>query len=363
MDDVLFDSSVRATVFRERYSRRVYSQLIRLLEDAEVSTIAKIERRLKGLTDRERSSFIAGNVTTKRLQEIVDQIRELAKTVRQTVNSELNISIKELVEAELGFSRELLSGVGIEAAIGSGISVTQAVNSIRSQPFSGRYLREYVKDFEPNVRKQMLQALRIGFVTGETTPNIARDLRDTFDITHRAASTLTRTALTHFAANSYIETYKALGIREIRYTSVLDGRTSSYCRGMSNRVFKIDSRHPTIPAHPNCRSVWTPVIPGEDESELVQPFVRDKRPVSKIPKSERDEKIGQVRGGLSYDEWLRRQPVSFQKEVLTGVQYRLFRKGKKLDKFIDMRSQTAYTSAELQKKYANILSDGKRAGN
>jgi hypothetical protein len=48
-----------------------------------------------------------------------------------------------------------------------------------------------------------------------------------------------------------------------------------------------------------------------------------------------DANIGQVPARTNYDDWLRKQPKSFQAEVLGPGRAKLFREGMKLDKFVD----------------------------
>ena len=49
------------------------------------------------------------------------------------------------------------------------------------------------------------------------------------------------------------------------------------------------------------------------------------------------EAIGQVPQDVNYDTWLRRQPTTFQNEVLGVQKGKAFRKGLQMDQFIDRR--------------------------
>jgi hypothetical protein len=57
----------------------------------------------------------------------------------------------------------------------------------------------------------------------------------------------------------------------------------------------------------------------------LRPFVRDTRPVRKIPKGQRAGKIGQVSADVNYSAWLAAQPPSFQDAVLGPRRGAIFR--------------------------------------
>lgn len=62
------------------------------------------------------------------------------------------------------------------------------------------------------------------------------------------------------------------------------------------------------------------------------------------------ENVGTVPSLTSYDTWLRKQPTAFQNEVLGIRKARAFRKGLKLDKFID-RKGNELTLVQLKEKF------------
>lgn len=113
----------------------------------------------------------------------------------------------------------------------------------------------------------------------------------------------------------------------------------------------------------NCRSATVPVTKsweelgfGPDLPETLppgvrlRPFVRDTRPVARIPKAERVGRIGQVRAEVHYSEWLAAQPPNFQDTVLGPKRGAIFRANPGMDLAKLMR--TTYeplTLAELAK--------------
>src|SRR3546814_10812384 len=80
-------------------------------------------------------------------------------------------------------------------------------------------------------------------------------------------------------------------ITEYRWVSTLDGRTTSQCRSLDGKVFTI-GKGPRPPIHMNCRSTTVAIIPGlENLSDILTRASQD----------------GQVKGSLTYYEWLKTQ--------------------------------------------------------
>ena len=152
----------------------------------------------------------------------------------------------------------------------------------------------------------------------------------------------------------------------LRYTAILDNRTTQICQHHDGNIYKIDDKRFIPPLHWNCRSVLVPTI---------------------IPKSKMDASTSKrfIRSGLArlspkqvgyfdgippavedYDTWLRRQPFDVQLQHLNGDENRLalFQSGKiKLGSFTNAQGKDvdidklrrlntrAVSQPLLQKKY------------
>lgn len=95
------------------------------------------------------------------------------------------------------------------------------------------------------------------------------------------------------------------------WVSVLDSITSQICRSLDGRLFAF-GKGPLPPAHPNCRSTIVADIPDR--------FSRSKR-------DNRPSASGPVPAGMTYYEWLKKQPEPFQNDALGVTRAELFRKG------------------------------------
>src|SRR5690606_14033941 len=104
-------------------------------------------------------------------------------------------------------------------------------------------------------------AIRLGVAQGQTVLQVVQAIRGTraqrygdgiLAVTSRHAETVVRTAVAHVGTVARSETYarNADIIKGEQWSSTLDQRTSSVCRSLDGRVFKL-GEGPMPPAHPN----------------------------------------------------------------------------------------------------------------
>lgn len=135
-------------------------------------------------------------------------------------------------------------------------------------------------------------------------------------------------------------------IKGYQWVSIMDSRTSTFCRWADGKVWNYDTNSGSLtapyepPSHPNCRSSTTPIFYSYKELGLGSEY-KDDFP-SQPPKQ------------ITYYEWLNRQPVKIQKEVLGPTRYTMWKKdGVTPDKFYNNRGKYL-TLTELQKKNIDI---------
>jgi uncharacterized protein with gpF-like domain len=139
-----------------------------------------------------------------------------------------------------------------------------------------------------------------------------------------------------------------LGFEYVKYVSVIDGRSTKGCAALDQTVWK--KGDPNIvypPRHYNCRAI----LIGVDKDGRIdgkRPFVESDKPVSKIPKDQRDGIIGQIDANKSFPEFFKTASASFQKEWLGETRYKLYKQGNyPISKFVDPLGND-YTIAELR---------------
>lgn len=201
-------------------------------------------------------------------------------------------------------------------------AVFSAPLSVRG-PDGGKLLEPFIKDWHKAEQDAITGAIRQGFFEGQTNAQIVQKIRGTkanqyrdgiLQTTTRHAEAITRTAIQHVAVAARIETMKANQdiCKGVRWISTLDSRTSAPCRTLDGQVFDFD-KGPRPPLHINCRST---VI---DELSDEYDWLSEGRTRSSLD--------GPVDSEESYYEWLKRQPVQFQNDVIGVKRAKLLRDG------------------------------------
>lgn len=345
------DAVLQSAHEREAYAKGTATRILNFLLDLEEDTAAKLAARIERLSERDKTNFIAGRsrgqYSTDRLQRLLDSIREASAEWGRITQENVNISAKELVAAELQLQGQVLALQGI---VGEGLSIQSVVGAVYAQPLMARPLREYFKDQEASVRRTITDSIRRSFVAGETTEQAVRSLMGTKALKfedgdikkHRdGVRMLVRTSFTHISNVTTQQTFKALGVKRWRFLSVLDSRTSKICGGLSGTVWLVSNNNaPYPPRHPNCRSIaiWgDESLDGETQSSNMAT-------------------AGPVDANLTYEQLLKRQPVKWQREQFTALQWRLWRSGQvKLRGLSDTKGTRELTDNQLRVRYSGIV--------
>ena len=323
-------------------NQRLYEQevrhqigLRRFSESTIRRSVALIDRTIEDLTARLRQLELDGVTEGQALRNInslLRSFREQQAEFRQSLETLIAEDLEGLALSEARFNTR-----NISAAVGVGFNVPTEAASVaaaNSRPFQGRFLREWISGLETATAARIRDQVRIGFLEGEGIDAIVRRIRGTrsrqfkdgiAEITRRDAQRIVRTAVSHTANSSSQIIYEAASdvISGVRYTAILDSRTSLICSGLDGNVYPIDSG-PRPPQHPNCRSTTAAVVKG------APPFSRE-----------------------TYSDWLNRQPRSVQDEVLGPTRARLFREGLNIERFTDRRGQ-AWNLDELERRESGL---------
>jgi SPP1 gp7 family putative phage head morphogenesis protein len=146
-----------------------------------------------------------------------------------------------------------------------------------------------------------------------TKKDTLQKLLNSTKMSESQAKSLTRTAITntqHNANKVVIEENKEL-FKGVRYTAILDSRTTSLCAGRDGEVFPIDSIKYELPAHWNCRSSYVPVLYGKEE------LIKLDSPKIKVDKLEEVTNLsGETPKVEGFNEWLRRQSMEIKLKYL-----------------------------------------------
>ncbi|MCW2309711.1 phage head morphogenesis protein [Rhodobium gokarnense] len=348
----LLDASIRHHVFLQRYSTATARKIVALLNKADEDLVAKIQKY--------DPTAVTGEFSRKRLEKMLEAIRAINRDAYAQVKGTLNAELKDFAAYEAGFQARMIENAVPIALDIVQPSAAQLYAAVNARPFQGRLLKEYFSGLEAAVQARLRDAIRLGFVEGETIDQMVRRVRGTranrfkdgiLETNRRGAEAVVRTAVNHTATVARNEVYKANEsvIKGVRWVATLDSRTTLICASRDGKVYPVDSG-PRPPAHWNCRSTTTPVLKSWKEMGIN---------LREAPEGTRASLDGQVPASTTYGEWLRKQPKSVQEDVLGVTKAKLYRDGKlPIDRFVDRKGEEL-TLAELARKESDAF---QRAG-
>lgn len=325
------DAGIRHLILLQRYNAGVIRRMLALLNRTDADIVARLQ-------------LLAGDsVSAQALQEVLGEVQALNARLTIALRTGVVGAALELADNERDFQFRL--GEAASGVQWSGPTLEAVRAAALSRPFQGVHLLwanlgEHMDALGSRHGALVRDTIRRGFLEGDSVDQLVRRLRGTralnyrdglLEATRRTTETIVRTALNHTASATREEVYRVNAhlIRGVRWTAVLDGRTSAVCRGRDGTVYPPEEG-PRPPAHPNCRSTTVPVFKGDPDPD--------------IP---------------SYGEWLKDQDREFIEEVLGKTKAKLFLDGDlPLDKFIDT-SGKEYSISELRTRDAAAF---KRAG-
>lgn len=330
----LTDTTTRHQVMLERLKAaeaREFNKLIPILDAQVRDVMAKLDGPVKELTRAQ-------------LNGLLRELRAAQTAALTEAQDKLLTRLRNISAYESEFEASALTattprGISITAA-----SAQAAWASATSVPLSatGDLLEPFVRDMTKREVDTINKVIMRGYSEGWTNDEITRVLRGTKKLNYndglmkslgRHNATLVRTAVQHVSNQAREVTWEENDITEYRWVSTLDGRTTSQCRSLDGKTFTI-GQGPRPPVHMNCRSTTVAIIPGlENLSEILTRASQD----------------GQVKGSLSYYEWLKGQSAQFQDSVLGSVRGKLFRDGGlTADRFAQLQLNSVFEPLTLE---------------
>lgn len=352
----MLDALIQHQANAYRASTAIVNELNKQFTTSSNALVSELRDILDDLTNSEKAALTAGKYTTTRLKDFKSAFDVWYQSIAVTLPDIFLASSAAYAAYESAFISSLY-GEAVES------NADDIVKAFKSTPMAGGALfNDLFSDLAESTRKQALYAVRSGIQSGLSNQEIIAQLRgkrtkvgDSYEyvggIVEQAKNKIeanVRTARSALANTAYDDTFTALGYQYKKFLATLDGRTTKLCASLDGEIWKADD--PALrqtPLHFGCRSI----LVGVDKDGNIagkRPFVAADKPISKIPKDERDGLVGQVNANTKFPTWFAKQDEAFQKSWLGDARYKLYRDGGyKIEKFLDPLGKE-YTLAELK---------------
>jgi len=366
-NDALFDAANRHQAFLIRFGGSSAREASKLLKKAEADLINRIAGRVDRL-----GPAASASLGSKRLVAIKDAIRQQNVDLMNALHSQTRNNLTGLASQEVDIaSRRLNEAVGID--LNNQRPSPEVLRTLVEKRAVGAVtLRQWFTRLGRGRLGRLESAVNLGVIEGDTIQQITRRFRDAEGVTRRQTETLVRTHVNHVANQSRQALYEANSdlVGKLRWTATLDSRTSSICQSRDGKTFPLNSG-PRPPAHPNCRSIMTPVLkswrelakpgtlrPIRGATDIDRLFKKNLRKqgfstaeAGRIKRNTRASMNGQVPKVLNYPNWLKKQPKAFRREVLGPTKAKLFDEGNlSLDRFVDSTTGRPFTLADIRQR-------------
>lgn len=307
--------------------RAILAQLKDSLDGwAGTSTLAVVED-LQGLAELQ-SEFVANELRRALPIELRQQIRsvqispQFAQSVATVDPTAINV---------VTLSDDLQAAV---AGAPQTFQLTAAQGTTITLP-NGKVLQKSFRGLAESQADLFAKTVRNGLLTGESTDQIARQLKGRLRfgqpgslrqiaqaggqvtaVANSQVNAMVRTSINQVANETSQQVYKANQdvTKRYRYVATLDSRTSAICRALDGQEFDY-GKGPTPPQHFNCRSTTVPVVDYKGLGIQPPPPSQLRRPNSAF-KGARSGRGESVPDNETYGQWLDKQPKTTKQDVL-----------------------------------------------
>lgn len=304
--------------------------------------VARIQEMIESELEKEELS----TMDMMRLRRFYDEITEFADETYGELADKIVQDASQLAELETEWNGSTFARF-IEENIISPSDVEAQLAVFAGGLLGGTFgnIRNLANAFRQNKVAQIVQNVSDGVTLRERNEQIKTRVQRVSGLQKKQVGSLIRTITNHASveARDIMMRMNESIFDGYEWVSVLDSRTSIICASRDGTVYPFTDdpeKSPKPPAHFSCRSTITPVVKKQFEQ-------RREKKTQRVAEGAKGKT--KVRQTTTYQSWLRRQPASFQDEVLGKTRGALFRRGElPISKFVDQRGKTL-TLDELRK--------------
>lgn len=287
---------------KHKLSENEAFRLLNSLEDK--ASLDELKAALKaGSADKTKAEILAElespayQARLERLQQLQNQ---LDLTMQQVYQQEKVKSTGHYVDlANEAYYRSIFD-IQQRTGLGFGFNMISpaAIDRVINSKWTGENYSARIWHNTGALAQDMKEELLLSLITGRTDRETADIIANKFAAGSSQARRLVRTESCNLANQMEMASYEDCGIEYYRFVATLDLRTSSICRGLDGKRFKVSEQQPGLncpPMHPWCRSTTICDI-GEEE-------------LAKLNRSARDPVTGKtntVPANMTYEQWYKK---------------------------------------------------------
>lgn len=341
------------------------------------------------VTAKEREKIRKALTTLKlklkgRLAELPDLLKMSPSKCRAAIKKFLREADKDIASQFSSFSDDFtatLSELAVYEAAAAvtainyavGIDLAKAINFNDEQArvliseawINGRTVSEMMDGMEETFAREFKQAVREGYMTGDTNEEIARRITGYTDkqgayhagidegVARKSAERMVRTAMMGIANAVREEVFKSNEevVKGREWVATLDTRTCVACAARDGKAWDMEGKplnghsfpYSPPPLHFSCRCCLSPVLRTWEELGI--------EGFEDFDEGTRASMDGQVPGAMDFEEWFETLDEERQEAILGKGRYELYKSGK--ISFSDLVDQNGrgLTVKELYEKY------------
>ena len=273
---------------------RIYREMYRWCED-EINAFYGKYANAEGIDITEAKKRVAKEDVeafqeqAKRYVEDRD-FSDQANTELRLYNATMKINRLELLKAKIGLKLidgtneidkycgekmteravdELTRQAGILGRTITQVDTLKRAKNIVGASFYNATYSQRIWSHMDRLKSEIAIQLQRGLIAGIGSREMARRLRESYDVSQSDAHRLMVTELRRVQTDSAIDSYKAMGFSQYEYMAV-NRNACPICRSLGGKVYDIEGAevgnpdHPLPPMHPRCHCT---IAPHESEAE------------------------------------------------------------------------------------------------
>lgn len=204
-----------------------------------------------------------------RWRQLEERLREFAGEASRRCEQTVTDCLDEVFRMVIGADTADMTGTVWQASISPKVVLETA--------WSGEHYSTRIWHNTAAIAQRVRDDVTDMIVQGKGVSQVRRRLMEDFSAAYSDADRLVRTEAAYVRNQAALTRYRQNGRRKVRWiTGESDGRECSVCRERDGKEYDIDAA-PRLPAHPNCRCCYAPVVEaGKDAEEAAEDIAADK---------------------------------------------------------------------------------------